>query len=49
MRGIPPIRSRYGPRRRCPAKLYADKGYDIDHLRGWLRLRQIVPRIALQQ
>lgn len=41
----PPIRSRYGPRRR-PAKLHADKGYDFDHLRNWLRRRQIVPRIA---
>lgn len=46
MRGIPPIRSRFGPRRRRPAKLHADKGYDFDHLRGWLRRRQIVPRIA---
>lgn len=46
MRGIPPIRSRYGPRRRRPAKLHADKGYDFDYLRGWLRRRQIVPRIA---
>jgi transposase len=46
MRGIPPIRSRFGPRRRRPAKLHADKGYDFDHLRRWLRRRQIVPRIA---
>jgi transposase len=46
MRGIPPIRSRYGTRRRRPAKLHADKGYDFDHLRGWLRRWQIVPRIA---
>ncbi|WP_413254735.1 IS5 family transposase [Streptomyces pseudovenezuelae] len=46
MRGIPPIRSRYGPRRRRPAKLHADKSYDFDHLRNWLRRRQIVPRIA---
>ncbi|WP_419156092.1 IS5 family transposase [Streptomyces canus] len=46
MRGIPPIRSRYGPRRRRPAKLHADKGYDFGHLRNWLRQRQIVPRIA---
>ncbi len=29
MRGIPPIRSRFGPRRRRPAKLHADKGYDL--------------------
>lgn len=33
VRGIPPIRSRRGPRRRRPAKLHADKGYDYDHLR----------------
>ncbi|WP_267883301.1 hypothetical protein [Streptomyces sp. NRRL S-1022] len=26
-------RSRRGPRRRRPAKLHADKGYDYDHLR----------------
>lgn len=44
--GIPPIRSRRGPRRRRPAKLHADKGYDFDHLRLWLRHRNIVPRIA---
>lgn len=35
-----------GPRRRRPAKLHADKGYDFDHLRRWLRRRQITPRIA---
>lgn len=46
MRGIPPIRSRFGPRRRRPAKLHGDKGYDYDDLRNWLRRRQIVPRIA---
>ncbi|MEU6482395.1 IS5 family transposase [Streptomyces sp. NPDC047017] len=46
MRGIPPIRSRFGPRRRRPAKLHGDKGYDYDRLRNWLRRRQIVPRIA---
>ncbi|MDF3142988.1 MULTISPECIES: IS5 family transposase [unclassified Streptomyces] len=46
MRGIPPIRSRYGPRRRRPAKLHPDKGYDFDHLRDWLRRRQIAPCIA---
>ena len=28
------------------AKLHADKGYDFEHLRRWLRRRQIVPRIA---
>jgi transposase len=43
---IPPIRSRRGPRRFRPAKLHADKAYDIDHLRAWLRSRRIIPRIA---
>jgi transposase len=46
VRGIPPIRSRRGPRRRRPAKLHADKGYDYAHLRRWLRSRGITPRIA---
>ena len=44
VRCIPPIRSRRGPRRRRPAKLHADKGYD--YLRKWLRTRNITPRIA---
>ena len=43
---IPPIRSRRGPRRRKPAKLHGDKGYDYPHLRRWLRARGITPRIA---
>lgn len=46
VRGIPPIRSRRGPRRRRAAKLHADKGYDDDHLRRWLRKRGIRHRIA---
>ena len=46
VRGIPPIRSRRGPRRRRPAKLHADKGCDYDHLRRWLRKRGIRHRIA---
>jgi transposase len=46
VRGIPPVRSRCGPRRRKPAKLHADKGYDYDHLRRWLRERGIRPRLA---
>ncbi|MFE3991682.1 hypothetical protein ACFXPW_08310 [Streptomyces goshikiensis] len=34
VRGIAPIRSRRGrPRRRRPAKLHPEKGYDCDHLR----------------
>ncbi|MGN3953514.1 IS5 family transposase [Streptomyces sp. WAC8370] len=44
VRGIPPIRSHRGPRRRRPAKLHADKGYD--YLRKWLRERGIRQRIA---
>ncbi len=33
-------------RRRRPAKLHADKGYDYEHLRRWLRNRGIRHRIA---
>ena len=43
---VPRIRSRRGPRRFRPAKLHADKAYDIEHLRRWLRRRGIIPRIA---
>jgi transposase len=43
---IPAVRSRRGPRRCRPAKLHADKAYDIPHLRAWLRDRRITPRIA---
>jgi transposase len=46
VRGIPAIRSRRGPRRRRPHKLRADKGYDHDQIRIWLRERGIIPRIA---
>lgn len=45
MRGIPPLRSRRGPRRRRPDRLHADKGYDFDYLRNWLQRRETVPRI----
>ncbi|WP_112108773.1 IS5 family transposase, partial [Frankia sp. Ea1.12] len=44
--GIPAVRSRRGPRRRRPVKLRADKAYDSDDLRRFLRDRGIVPRIA---
>src|SRR4051794_22192753 len=37
---------RGGPRRRRPAKPHADKGFDFDHLRNWLRQRRIVFRRA---
>jgi IS5 family transposase len=43
---IPRVRSRRGPRRLRPAKLHADKAYDSDDLRRWLRRRGITPRIA---
>lgn len=46
VRGIPPIRSRRGPRRRKPGKLHGDKGYDYRHLRQWLRKRGITHRLA---
>jgi transposase len=46
VQAVPTIRSRRGPRRRRLAKLHADKGYDYDHLRAWLRARGITPRIA---
>ncbi|GAA2697063.1 hypothetical protein GCM10010412_091680 [Nonomuraea recticatena] len=44
-RGVPPIRSRRGPRRRRPGKLHGDKGY-YPHLRAFLGGRGIVPPIA---
>ena len=43
---IPAIRSRRGPRRRRPAKLRGDQGYDYGYLRSFLRQRGIVARIA---
>ncbi|MFF5025620.1 IS5 family transposase [Streptomyces collinus] len=46
VKGIPPIRSRRGLRRRKPEKLHADKGYDYSHLRRWLSQRGIRHRIA---
>ena len=46
IRAIPAVRSRRGPRRRRPAKLHADKGYDYPTCRRALRRRNITPRIA---
>jgi len=46
VRGIPPIRSRRGPRRRRPAKLHADKGYDHRRCRQECRERGIEPGLA---
>jgi hypothetical protein len=34
VRAIPAIPSHRGPRRRRPAKLHADRGYDYPHLRA---------------
>ncbi|WP_330351154.1 transposase [Streptomyces sp. NBC_00582] len=45
MRGIPPVRSRYGPRRRRPTKLPRTRAMTSITC-NWLRRRQIVPRIA---
>lgn len=45
-RGIPPIRSRRGRRRRRPARLHGDKGYDYPGVRRFLRQRGITPRIT---
>lgn len=42
----PTVHRRIGPRRRRPAKLHADKGYDYDHLRKRLCKRGIRHRIA---
>ncbi|MFD5013667.1 IS5 family transposase [Streptomyces chartreusis] len=46
VQGIPPIRSRRGPRRRKPGKLHDDKGHDYRHLRQWLSQRGIQHRIT---
>ncbi|MFF6984722.1 IS5 family transposase [Streptomyces sp. NPDC008343] len=43
---IPPVPSRRGPRRRRPAKLHGDNGYDYPHLRRWLLEQGITPHIA---
>lgn len=46
VQAVPAVRSWRGPRRRRPARLRADKGYDSADHRAWLRGRGIVPRIA---
>jgi transposase len=43
---IPPIRQPNGRRRKRPAKLHADKGYDYPRCRQALRRRHIRLRIA---
>ncbi|MGW4772391.1 IS5 family transposase [Nocardia sp. NPDC004278] len=46
VRAIPLVRARRGPRRCRPAKLHADKAYDIAELRLWVHRRGIAVRIA---
>jgi len=43
---VPPIRGVVGRPRRCPRRLYADRGYDHDKYRRLVRARGITPRIA---
>jgi IS5 family transposase len=43
---IPPIKGPRGRPRRRPAKLHADKGYDVRRCRAYLRRRGIADRIA---
>lgn len=46
VKALPAIKSRRGPRRRKPTKLHADKAYDQQDLRDWVRDRGITVRIA---
>lgn len=43
---VPPVRQRRGRPRRRPAKLHADKAYDVPRCREALRRRRIKARIA---
>jgi transposase len=43
---VPPIRGKRGRPRRRPRHLYADRGYDHQAYRDWVRAGQITPRIA---
>jgi transposase len=43
---IPPITQTNGRRRKRPAKLHADKGYDYPRCRRALARRHVAPRIA---
>jgi transposase len=46
---IPPIHRPRGRPRRRPAKLHADKGYDIPRCHAALKARRITDRIARKQ
>jgi IS5 family transposase len=43
---VPPIRQSWGPSRKRPGKLHADKAYDHRRCRRALTQRHIQPRIA---
>jgi transposase len=43
---VPPVRTPSGRRRTRPGAVHADKGYDSQANRAWLRRRGIRPRIA---
>ena len=43
---VPPIRQSWGPPRKRPSKLHADKAYDHRRCRDALTRRHIQPRIA---
>jgi IS5 family transposase len=43
---LPAVKQRFGYRRKRPANVHADKGYDCDRCRTFLRRRGIQPRIA---
>jgi transposase len=45
---VPPIRQPSGQRRKRPAKLHADKAYDLPRCRRFLHRRHIKVRIARQ-
>lgn len=46
VRAVPPVRGKRGRPRRRPKALLADRGYDAERHRRWLRARGIRPRIA---
>jgi hypothetical protein len=46
---IPPVRTPAGRRRTRPGAVHADKGYDSQVNRAWLRRRGITARIARRQ
>ncbi len=46
---IPPVRGKLGRPRRHPDRVYADRAYDSEPHRDWLRGRGIDPQIARRQ